>query len=123
MIIKGNKVVPSEGKFLKLEDSINTEFYLGDNVVEKNGKLISVNLSNFDNVKEVYPVNVGENTYFISSTEYGDIVTELIRYKYSINQELALYANFCLGKDIEENIQFQNWRKMCKEVAKKLTNE
>lgn len=106
MIIKGNKVVPSEGKFLKLEDSINTEFYLGDNVVEKNGKLISVNLSNFDNVKEVYPVNVGENTYFISSTEYGDIVTELIRYKYSINQELALYANFCLGKDIEENIQF-----------------
>ena len=28
-----------------------------------------------------------------------------------------------LGKDIEENIQFQNWRKTCKEVAKKLTNE
>lgn len=79
-------------------------------------------IDKINEVQEVYPVLVYTDTYYISGTTYEDIVSELIRQKYSLDAELALIANSRIGKTSKEE-EFQSWRKICKEVAKKLTNE
>ena len=122
MIINNKKAIADEGKYLKLEDSLKKEIYLGNNYIEKGGKTILFNVVNFNDIKEVYPVDINGVAYYISATSYGDIVSELIRQKYTIDQELALYANHSIGTHNEQFEEFQEWRIICKETAKKLIN-
>ena len=122
MIITGKKAIADEGKYLKLENSIKKEIYLGNNYIEKDGKTVLFNVVTFNDIKEVYPVDINGVAYYISATTYGDIVSELIRQKYTIDQELAMYANHSIGTHTQEFNEFQEWRIICKETAKKLIN-
>lgn len=102
----GNLFIAEPGKRLKYKDTLYSSI---EGVLE-------------EDIKEVYPVCINTDTYYISSTNYSDIVTELIRQKFSLDQELALIANARIGKTSDEE-DFQNWRAICKETAKRLTNE
>lgn len=122
MIITDKKAIADDGKYLKLGDSLKKEIYLGNNYIEKGGKTVLFNVVNFNDVKEVYPIDINGVAYYISATSYGDIVSELIRQKYTIDQELAMYANHSIGTHKKEFTEFQEWRIICKETAKKLIN-
>lgn len=70
-----------------------------------------------------------EDTIHVTpQTTYGDLVTILIRCKYSLNEELALAANIREAPEshTEEDQAFQQWREYCKDVARthfNITNE
>ena len=62
-----------------------------------------------------------EDTIHMSQhTTYGDLVTMLIRCKYSLDEELALSAN--MRSDAEkyerQDAAYQQWREYCKSVAR-----
>lgn len=62
-----------------------------------------------------------EDTIHMSQhTTYGDLVTMLIRCKYSLDEELALTANMREEPEshIQEDKAFQQWREYCKDVAR-----
>lgn len=66
-------------------------------------------------------ITASEDTIHITSqTTYGDLVTILIRCKYSLDEELALSAN--MRSDAEkyekQDAAYQQWREYCKSVAR-----
>lgn len=66
-------------------------------------------------------ITASEDTIHITpQTTYGDLVTILIRCKYSLDEELALSANMRTSPEThaEEDVQFQQWREYCKDVAR-----
>lgn len=121
MIKEGNVLKADEGKKLLYKDSFYSELYLDGQLVNVNGE-IKLSPINESEVKEVYPVLIYSDTYYISATDYAGIISELIRQKYSLDDELAIAANARIGKTSGEE-EFQNWRQKCKEVAKEICNE
>ena len=119
MVINNNVIKADSGKYLKYNSELASELALGKRFVCKDGKTVLVDIS-LNDVEEVYPVKIDNAEYFISATNYNDAVTQLIRTKYSLDKELALYANFCIGKNADEMADYQEWRTICKETAKKL---
>lgn len=70
-------------------------------------------------------ITASEDTIHVTpQTTYGDLVTILIRCKYSLDEELALSAN--LRKDAEkyeeQDAEYQRWRIYCKSVAREHFN-
>lgn len=66
-------------------------------------------------------ITASEDTIHITpQTTYGDLVTILIRCKYSLDEELALSANMRTAPEThaEEDRVFQTWRDYCKDVAR-----
>lgn len=66
-------------------------------------------------------ITASEDTIHITpQTTYGDLVTILIRCKYSLDEELALSAN--MRSDAEkyekQDAAYQQWREYCKNVAR-----
>ena len=124
MIKDGKFLIADEGKVLVFKNNRYPSLVLGTQYLYINKKVDLYTIKEED-VKECYPVNIYDNTYYISSIEYEDIVTELIRKKYSLDQELALLAN--LRNDPEkyhnDDLEFQKWRSLCKQAAKKIVNE
>lgn len=121
-MIKINDIIKaSEGKLLVSPIGISTEVTLGTTKLIENGKVVEINIEE-SSVKEVTPVRIGEDIIYLESTDYSNAVSELIRFKYSLDAELALVANSRLGNYSGEE-EFQNWRRLCKETAKKLFNE
>lgn len=62
-----------------------------------------------------------EDTIHITpQTTYGDLVTLLIRCKFSLDEELALSANLRTDaeKYEEQDAEYQQWRTYCKSVAR-----
>ncbi|MBQ3804908.1 MAG: hypothetical protein II844_03750 [Prevotella sp.] len=61
-----------------------------------------------------------ETIHITPHTTYGDLVTMLIRCKYTLDEELALAANMRTSPvaHADEDAEFQQWREYCKEVAK-----
>ena len=121
MIKENNKIIASPNKFLKIKgsDELRQSVFIGKTYAYINGKIQLIDISE-ENIYEVTPVVIDNEQFYISSTTYPEIVTELIRQKYSLDDELALMANARLGinKDYEE--EFQAWRIKCKEAAKKI---
>ena len=71
-------------------------------------------------------ITASEDTIHITTqTTYGDLVTILIRCKYSLDEELALSANMRTSPEThaEEDAQFQQWREYCKDVAREYFNQ
>lgn len=67
-------------------------------------------------------ITASEDTIHITpQTTYGDLVTILIRCKYSLDEELALSANMRTAPEThaEEDAAFQQWREYCKDVARR----
>ena len=121
---EGNIVIADEGKSLRTPIGIFTEVPLGISKGSTDGEAWEFNLKMKD-IEEVTPVRILDDIYYTSSSEYGDIVTDLIRCKYSLDQELALYANSFLDPDSfkDKMNAYQEWRSLCKEAAKKICNE
>lgn len=122
MVVKDNKVTASSGKYLKYKSNIYTELTLGQNFICINGATTLVNIQLGD-IIEVYPVRIFNKDYFVQSTNYNELVTELIRLKYTLDEELALIANSRIKDCSDEEQEFQDWRKVCKETAKHIINE
>lgn len=68
-------------------------------------------------------VDVGDLSYMMTneSMTYDELATALIRMKYTLDEELALSANFRNDpeKYKSEDVAFQSWRLLCKEAARK----
>lgn len=66
-------------------------------------------------------VKCSEDSLFISHTySYNQIVTSLIRFRYSLDEELALVNNYQWDSEKykDEYTEFQEWRNTCKEAAR-----
>lgn len=122
MIQKGNLVIADKGKYLQTPYGILQEVELGEFPSIVNGKEIIKNYK-LQDIYEVTPIRIQNNIYYVQDTSnYSKLVSELIRIKYSLDDELALIANARLG-NLEGEEDFQNWRTLCKTAAKSYMNE
>ena len=122
MKIDGNLVIADAGKALKTPNGIFEQVSLGVFEGFKDGKAYIIE-NKLEDITEVSSVRILNDIYYVESKEYGNIVTELIRKKYSIDQELALYANSYIKDNSEDMEKYQTWRVLCKQAAKKICNE
>lgn len=122
MEIKNNVVFAKEGKQLKTILGIMPSIQLGNHIQIINDEVIQHTI-NLADIKEVSPIFVEGNLIYVESSDYNSIVTELIRSKFSLDEELALYANYRIGKDFDKEQLFQDWRQSCKAAAKRFINE
>ena len=119
MIKTKKQLKSSKGHILKTKYGLFQEVTLGTSTMVLDGKVTSIKF-NDDEIEEVLPVFIDGDIYYISSTNYENAVSELIRQKNSIDDELALLANARLGNHEDEERQYQAWRARCKEVAKQI---
>lgn len=119
---EGNTVYADPGKCLKTSHGIFQEVPLGTFKGYKDGKLYQFT-TKLKDIQEVTPIRILDEVYYVSATSYGDVVSELIRYKYSLDEELALYANSFIKDNSEAMNKYQEWRVLCKEAAKKICDE
>lgn len=120
MKIKNNKAIAESGKFLRLcyDNQLYDSIELGKRYILINDKPTLVELT-INDITEVQLINVPElGEVCVSSTTYSKLVTELIRLKYSLDDELALIANSRIKDMSQKEQDFQAWRKICKQVAK-----
>ena len=117
---KENILFADSGKSLKTPYGYFDVVTLGEKTVIKDGEM-TTEYYDKKNIKEVTKIQVGDTFYYIEDvTDYGTLVTELIRQKYSLDDELALMANSRLGINKDQEEEFQAWRVKCKEAAKKI---
>lgn len=117
---KENILFADNGKSLKTPYGYFDVVTLGEKTVIKDGKM-TTEYYDKKNIKEVTKIQVGDTFYYIEDViDYGTLVTELIRQKYSLDDELALMANARLGINKDQEEEFQAWRVKCKEAAKKI---
>lgn len=124
MEIINSLVLPQKGNKLIIK-GFNKQFdelFLGKNNYYIDGKILSLDLI-INDISEVKSIKLEGKEYDVElSNNYGQLVTNLIRLKYSLDDELALNANFRLGDTSKEN-EFQNWRQICKNKAKEILDE
>lgn len=124
MIKHENILTADPGKFLKHKefDGLRNTFVLGTSHYNVNGEIKLVNVTESD-IIEVYIVIIDDVNYVVEGNNYGELVTNLIRQKYSLDDELALIANLRLNKNLDKEQEFQDWREKCKNAAKQIFNE
>ena len=122
MRVENNIVIADEGKLLKYRFGFCEQLSLDTRTTVENGQIV-LYTPKVDDIKEVIPYRMDENIYYLESTNYPNLVSELIRIKYSVDDELALEANYRINGDSKEEQEFQNWRKECKKIAKQILNE
>ena len=122
MIIVDNIVKADDGKLLLVNGDYRHEVHLGEEMILRDNEWTS-QINSLDDIEEVTYTLFIDKMIYIKSTNYKDIVTELIRMKYSLDDELALIANSRLNPNSKEEQEFQDWRKLCKQKARELTNE
>lgn len=125
MIINNSKVIAEEGKYLLLsyDNKVYDSVVLGNRYILINDVPTSINIT-INDVTEVYKINIPTlGNVFVKSTTYEELISELIRLKYSLDDELALIANSRLNPNNEEEREFQEWRLTCKQIAKNVFNK
>lgn len=122
MKVINNIVKADSGKYLKCKSELASEFALGSTFVCING-VTTLQTITLEDIKEVQFVRVQDIDCYIEATNYNDAVTELIRQKYTLDQELALHANAYIKDNSKQMEEYQSWRQVCKQVAKKIFNE
>lgn len=100
-------VIADIGKTLRVFDNDYESYVIGDNGATLN------------DIKEGKYIPVESEVMFIPYNSYGELVTNLIRTKYSLDQELAINANSRIDPNSKEEKDFQIWRRYCKKLAKK----
>lgn len=100
MIKNNNAIIADEGKYLKVKNSntFKKKVILGSEIILINNIPTVVTIKEED-VQEGIPVIIKDTKYFVTATSYEEAVTELIRTKYSLDFELALYANLRVNPD------------------------
>lgn len=131
MKVINNIVKADSGKYLKYKSELASEFTLGKKFVCIDG-ITTLQTIKLEDIKEVQLVRIKDLDCYISANNYEQAVTELIRQKYTLDQELALHANlfkvvngFLIpsNEKNKEFVEFENWRQICKQTAKKIFNE
>lgn len=122
---EGNILYAENKKVLYIEklNKICKQYTCGSVMLPIEGALQRVTV-NPEDIIECYIVPIDGVDYKIQGNTYGELVTNLIRTKYSLDDELALVANSRLEYfDLNKEKKFQDWRQTCKEIAKELMNE
>jgi len=116
---EGSTLFAEGGKKLYIEklDLLTSQYTCGTVMLPIDGVLQTVTVEPAD-IVELYNVSIGNKTYKIKADSYGELVTGLIRIKYSLDDELALIANSRIKDVSEEDKAFQEWREECKRIAK-----
>lgn len=124
MTRNGNEVKAENGRILFIEPTgVYTDYaILGNRLEYKDGQRLEYTLTE-QNVHEGYMTNIDGEQKFVKASSYSELVSGLIRLKYSIDDELALMANSRVKSVSSEERQFQSWRKKCKEIARQLIND
>ena len=117
LIAEGSKVL-----FIKKLNLIVKQYTCGEVMLPIQGVLQTINITP-DDVIECYIVNIDGKEYKVQGDNYGELVSSLIRIKYTLDQELALLANSRIKDVSEQENAFQEWRAECKRIAKKLLYE
>lgn len=117
LIAEGSKVL-----FIKKLNLIVKQYTCGKVMLPIQGVLQTINITP-DDVIECYIVNIDGKEYKVQGDNYGELVSSLIRIKYTLDQELALFANSRIEDVSEQENAFQEWRAECKRIAKKLLYE
>ena len=117
LIAEGSKVL-----FIKKLNVIVKQYTCGEVMLPIQGALQTINITP-DDVIECYIVNIDGKEYKVQGDNYGELVSSLIRIKYTLDQELALLANSRIKDVSEQENAFQEWRAECKRIAKKLLYE
>ena len=117
LIAEGSKVL-----FIKKLNVIVKQYTCGEVMLPIQGVLQTINITP-DDIIECYIVNIDGKEYKIQGNNYGELVSSLIRIKYTLDQELALLANSRIKDVSEQENAFQEWRAECKRIAKKLLYE
>ena len=117
LIAEGSKVL-----FIKKLNIIVKQYTCGEVMLPIQGVLQTINITP-DDVIECYIVNIDGKEYKVQGDNYGELVSSLIRIKYTLDQELALLANSRIKDVSEQENVFQEWRAECKRIAKKLLYE
>ena len=117
LIAEGSKVL-----FIKKLNVIVKQYTCGEVMLPIQGVLQTINITP-DDVIECYIVNIDGKEYKVQGDNYGELVSSLIRIKYTLDQELALLANSRIKDVSEQENTFQEWRAECKRIAKKLLYE
>ena len=117
LIAEGSKVL-----FIKKLNAIVKQYTCGEVMLPIQGVLQTINITP-DDVIECYIVNIDGKEYKVQGDNYGELVSSLIRIKYTLDQELALLANSRIKDVSEQENAFQEWRAECKRIAKKLLYE
>lgn len=115
----------AEGKKVLYIEKLNKytrQYTCGTVMLPIEGVLQEVTVTPED-VEEVYKVEIDGNTYRVKGDNYEELVTNLIRLKYSLDWELSLIANSRIRDISKDDEAFQNWRAESKKIAKNLINE
>ena len=115
----------AEGKkvlYIEKLNKITTQYTCGTVMLPIEGVLQPVTVTP-DDVIEGYKVTIDNDDYILEGETYGDLVSEIIRIKYSLDDELALIANSRIRDISKEDEAFQEWRKQSKKIAKSLLDE
>ena len=115
----------AEGKKVLYIEKLNKytrQYTCGTVMLPIEGVLQEVTITPED-VEEVYKIEIDGNTYRVKGDNYEELVTNLIRLKYSLDWELSLIANSRIRDISKDDEAFQNWRAESKKIAKNLINE
>ena len=122
-MIKDGNTYEAEGKrvlYIPKLDLVTKMYSCGTVLLPVNGKLQKFTIKPQD-IEEVFQIELDGENFKVKGDTYAELVTNLIRLHYTIDDELALSANIRAGKDVEKQEQeFQAWRAFCKEMAKQL---
>lgn len=124
MIVNGNKITADTGKVLCRK----ADKWLAGNSVSlgmcynyTDGRILQPAKQELpEDYEEVTVIDIEGQQIVINATEYDMIVTELIRYKYTLDAELALVNNYQWDSEKykDEYTEFQKWRSACKDAAR-----
>ena len=115
----------AEGKkvlYIKKLNKYTRQYTCGTVMLPIEGVLQEVTITPED-VEEVYKIEIDGNTYRVKGDNYEELVTNLIRLKYSLDWELSLIANSRIRDISKDDEAFQDWRAESKKIAKNLINE
>lgn len=123
-MIKDGKTYTAEGKrvlYIPKLDLTTKVYSTGTVMLPVNGKLKSITVNPGD-IQEVFQVQLDGEDFKVKGDTYAELVTNLIRLKYTLDDELALAANLRAGDNNAKTaeFEFQTWRAFCKEMAKQL---
>ena len=119
------RTIYAEGKKVLYIEKLNKytrQYTCGTVMLPIAGALQEVTITP-DDIEEVYKLEIDGVENKVKGDTYDELVTNLIRLKYSLDWELALIANSRIKDVSKEDATFQEWRKECKRIAKNLLNE